>query len=257
MYKLASINPAPTPSGSANNGPPSESYGAAVVSWLALAGLGAIVRAASCYAASRVILGEAVSIRKSFGRFTSKIWLLVWLTILQGFYAGWPYLVATFVSVIAASPGSAFRGVVLLLGLIPCAIFFAWYALAFPTIAIEGQAPQRAIDRSLSLGRGGRRRVFCGVAVAYAPPLMLTYGIPVLVNTMLIGNAWQTANPFLVSGIEGVAGLIATLVFTPYAHIVLTLLYYDQRIRKEGFDVEQMMQAAGLDENAALPDVGA
>jgi hypothetical protein len=26
----------------------------------------------------------------------------------------------------------------------------------------------------------------------------------------------------------------------------LTLFYYDQRIRKEGFDIEWMMQAAGL-----------
>jgi hypothetical protein len=29
-----------------------------------------------------------------------------------------------------------------------------------------------------------------------------------------------------------------------------TLLYYDQRIRKEGFDVEWMMQSAGMTEEA-------
>jgi hypothetical protein len=46
------------------------------------------------------------------------------------------------------------------------------------------------------------------------------------------------------------------LVFTPYGFIVLTLLYYDQRIRREGFDVERMMQAAGLDANATPSTVG-
>jgi hypothetical protein len=32
----------------------------------------------------------------------------------------------------------------------------------------------------------------------------------------------------------------------PIYAIGLTLFYYDQRIRKEGFDIEWMMQAAGL-----------
>jgi hypothetical protein len=33
----------------------------------------------------------------------------------------------------------------------------------------------------------------------------------------------------------------------------LTLFYYDQRIRKEGFDIEWMMQAAGLTPQPGLP----
>jgi hypothetical protein len=33
----------------------------------------------------------------------------------------------------------------------------------------------------------------------------------------------------------------------------LTLFYYDQRIRKEGFDIEWMMQAAGLSSQTELP----
>jgi len=32
----------------------------------------------------------------------------------------------------------------------------------------------------------------------------------------------------------------------PIYAIGLTLFYYDQRIRKEGYDIEWMMQAAGL-----------
>ena len=33
----------------------------------------------------------------------------------------------------------------------------------------------------------------------------------------------------------------------------VTLLYYDQRVRKEGFDIEWMMQAAGLTAPAPAP----
>jgi hypothetical protein len=47
--------------------------------------------------------------------------------------------------------------------------------------------------------------------------------------------------------------LLLGLVFTPLCHIVLTLLYYDQRIRREGFDIERMMESAGLNAPATLP----
>lgn len=37
----------------------------------------------------------------------------------------------------------------------------------------------------------------------------------------------------------------------PIFPIALTLIYYDQRIRKEGYDIERMMEAAGLNAIAA------
>jgi hypothetical protein len=42
----------------------------------------------------------------------------------------------------------------------------------------------------------------------------------------------------LVTGIYAVLG--------PILPIALTLFYYDQRIRNEGFDIERMMESAGL-----------
>jgi hypothetical protein len=41
-------------------------------------------------------------------------------------------------------------------------------------------------------------------------------------------------------------GTIFNAVFAPLYPIVLLLLYYDQRVRKEGYDIEQMIEAAGL-----------
>ncbi len=37
-----------------------------------------------------------------------------------------------------------------------------------------------------------------------------------------------------------------SLLLTPVFPIALTLVYYDQRIRKEGFDIDHLMQTAGL-----------
>ena len=39
--------------------------------------------------------------------------------------------------------------------------------------------------------------------------------------------------------------LISVLI-GPLYPIAITLFYYDQRIRKEGYDIEHMMDAAGL-----------
>ncbi len=37
------------------------------------------------------------------------------------------------------------------------------------------------------------------------------------------------------------------------APIALTLIYYDQRIRREGYDIEWMMRAAGLGNSEVVP----
>jgi hypothetical protein len=42
------------------------------------------------------------------------------------------------------------------------------------------------------------------------------------------------------------APVAARALIKPIYSIGLVLFYYDQRIRKEGYDIEWMMQAAGL-----------
>jgi hypothetical protein len=39
---------------------------------------------------------------------------------------------------------------------------------------------------------------------------------------------------------------VVTIAIGPIYPIAITLLYYDQRIRHEAFDLEQMMKAAGM-----------
>ena len=43
-----------------------------------------------------------------------------------------------------------------------------------------------------------------------------------------------------------VANFFINALIVPISAIGLSLFYYDQRIRKEGFDIEWMMHAAGL-----------
>jgi hypothetical protein len=43
-----------------------------------------------------------------------------------------------------------------------------------------------------------------------------------------------------------VVSIGAQIVLQPVSWIALVLFYYDQRIRKEGFDIEWMMEQAGM-----------
>jgi hypothetical protein len=51
-----------------------------------------------------------------------------------------------------------------------------------------------------------------------------------------------------------VAVTVAQSLAAPVFSIALSLFYYDQRIRKEGFDIERMMETAGMN-LAATSDV--
>ena len=263
VFQLAIVFPKSATHGrSMGSGVVFASYAIAFISWLAIVYFGPIVRASNCYAASKTNMGEPITIREAFGAFASKFWRLFGLELLQAIFAGWPMIIASFIAVILASPlatlGNAGIGfaIVYILAGIPSVVLYSRYALAFPATAVEGLAAGSAIDRSVRLSEGGRGRIFWGIVVSSVPSWMLTFGVSGLMEALKNGNALLASNPLLFAGINGVVALISALVFAPYGSIVLTLLYYDQRMRREGFDVERMMRAAGLDESAAVPAGG-
>ncbi len=52
------------------------------------------------------------------------------------------------------------------------------------------------------------------------------------------------------------AGAAIHAVLVPLYPIAITLIYYDQRIRQEGFDIEMMMDRAGMNANATAATAG-
>jgi len=52
--------------------------------------------------------------------------------------------------------------------------------------------------------------------------------------------------PLAVRALQQVIAFLTNTFVAPIYATGLTLFYYDQRVRKEGYDIEWMMQAAGL-----------
>ena len=193
--------------------------------WLALAYYGifvilsAIATAATVFIVSESYLGRPLSAGEALSRATPLLWRLIACSILTGLLV----MVGFILFVIP--------GFILLCGLV----------LAFPVLVLEKDtSANAALSRSWALTRGSRWRIF-GLLVTLG---LLLY-IPIIALTTL-------ATIFLPSGEPGSAatgGLVALatagvvqLFLYPLFYCVLTVAYYDLRVRKEAFDLEVLAQ---------------
>jgi hypothetical protein len=131
-------------------------------------------------------------------------------------------------------------------------ILWAKACLSFsvPTAAFENLTGFRALRRSWSLTRGSRRRIivaWLAIMVCYwVLALAARYALKWIVYFLYYAAHFHWLRQHLVSQVALILyGTIEAFVAPIYA-IAITLLYYDQRVRKEGFDLEKMMEAAGL-----------
>jgi len=118
-------------------------------------------------------------------------------------------------------------------------------SLGVPAAVVEDLPATRALKRSVELAKGSLGRIFVLGLLVYAVDIIvgIVLSIPFLFETFrhhgvpsLAMLSWQQVASFITDSLIG-----------PIYATGLTLFYYDQRIRKEGFDIEWMMRAAGLE----------
>ena len=134
----------------------------------------------------------------------------------------------------------------LLAGFVWGVITYCRYALAVPACTIEGLPVKYALIRSRFLTKGSLGRVF---AVYF-----LTGVITVAVKTLLQSPVYASSGFSFRAGLHLTPGLLAwiytsefigSLFAGPIAAIAMALIYYDERVRKEAFDLQLMMEAMG------------
>ena len=210
-----------------------------VISVLAALFLSPYLTGAACR-----IAGEAYEGRDpqpgEVARFTlRRYWSLIGVIFLQGLL--FLLIFALPIGVIAAgvlgdNGGMAAAGGVLALFLFPVAIWLGVrWSLSVPTIVMEGNRPVAALRRSASLVEGRWWRVFGTLALAQFITAIVAQiaGFPF----SLPGNLFSgTVATVLVA----VGTTLTAIVTTPLAANAQTLLYYDGRVRTEGYDLEVM-----------------
>lgn len=93
--------------------------------------------------------------------------------------------------------------------------------------------------RSWELVRGNRGKVFVVLMVFVLMQICLSRGA-----TWIAGMGLDSTSD-VGSSIESIIRQVIAIVISPLQTIAITLLYYDFRIRKEGFDLEMLSQAIG------------
>jgi hypothetical protein len=127
----------------------------------------------------------------------------------------------------------------------------ACLSLSMPAAAIEGKKGLKALKRSWVLSKDSRGRVITtwllilvfGMVVSWGLQLLLRWGLTYLYWQLHIRQSAHFYNAVFYVFRAALASLLA-----PLYPIAITLFYYDQRIRREGFDIEWMMNVAGMNE---------
>jgi len=136
----------------------------------------------------------------------------------------WPILGALLLLALSVAGG-------FFLLIVPGIIFLVRLVLAPVPVMLEGAGPGRALSRSWQLSQGNFwRMVGLGLLITVLEEVVA--GIISVIPALLAHFAGPVG--WVISGAGAAAGLI---LVTPLQTIALVLLYFDLRIRKEGFDL--------------------
>lgn len=193
---------------------------------------------ATVIAVSQLHLGRPTSIAESFAGIKGRILYLALIMI--GYWIG--------------------IGVGLVLLIIPGIILALMWALAIPVAVLEDTGLGDSLKRSSELTKGHRGRVF----VIYLLFLVLWYAvymvweIPILASIGFMARAHRVVGIPLWTQIAFPLGnFLSQCLVGPLMTIGFSLFYYDERVRKEAFDLQHMMSTLDDAQPGAVPVAGA
>ena len=136
-------------------------------------------------------------------------------------------------------------GVGMLLCLIPGIYLSGVYGIAVPAVVLENVTGNESLKRSSYLTSGSVGRVI----VVYFLTTVFTLGLK---YALLAGMTALGSTAFQHPGLARAAlSILGSILFGPVTAIALTLVYYDQRVRKEAFDIEHMLGMMAAPDNLA------
>ncbi|HKW74393.1 MAG TPA: hypothetical protein VJN64_02615 [Terriglobales bacterium] len=218
----------------------------------------ALALGASIFAVSRLHLGKPTSISHSYGEIKPFVWKILGVVVL-GFVIVGALMAAGILAVAlpvasVVTLGVAAKIVATLVGVVVLVVCFIYavrlslsFALATPACMLEKLGVIDSLKRSRVLAKGSIGRIFLVSLLAgvIGGALSVALNIPTFVAAAEAGakhqavsltmQIWQLAGSFLASTLAG-----------PIATIAIALIYYDERVRKEAFDLQLMMEAIGI-----------
>ncbi len=206
--------------------------------WIELAGLGLIgllaliagvFATAACFRAiSEAYLGRTPDWRESYRFAAPRVLSLLWVIILTALGVALGFLLL----------------------IVPGLILYVWWSVAAPVLLAEGVRGRRALGRSRQLVRGRWWATFGVIVVGVIMAAVISAGLTA-VSTLLVSGEADSPGRIVA---DGLAGLVSSAITTPLTAAFTVVLYFDLRVRKEGFDLELL--ADRLAGGSAAPATG-
>jgi hypothetical protein len=230
-----------------------------------------------------LLWGEAVTARLIYRSVRSRFWGLFWAAVVVCFWlllAGAAsmmvglmltipmFFLAAFAVGVAGGVGGEWVAVALMLLLWAAAVVAMLYvfflvagrvAYVPQVLMVEGRGVLDAVGRSAELARGNVRRLmgmflFTGFAGYSAVMLLLVpLGWFAYLNGVNPFEMDATRVPAWYTVSSEVLGQVAAIVLAPVWMMGLSLLYVDERVRHEGYDIE-LLAAQVFGEMPAVPE---
>jgi hypothetical protein len=218
---------------------------------------------ATTYAVSQAYLGQKTTVRAAYGRVRGKFMKILGVVIVALLRAFGMLLVAAIgigVVVAAAIGVTTLLGrgqprpvlvvvTVIFLALIyvtGIGLWFLWslrYAVSIPALLLENLKVLESLRRSVKLTYGRRWQMLVAVAlcgiIAYAG--VIVFQGPFFLTMMFANRSGRI--PEWLAFTFATSGAIGGAITGPVLLIILVLYYYDNRIRKEAFDLQFMMSS--------------
>ena len=236
-----------------------------IVMFLAYFVLYALALGATTFAVSDVHLGRATTARAAYRTMRGRFWRLVDLifTVMIRMFLVFMLIVivamlgAVAIPAVGGPAGALVGGLLMLLALLGGMVFAVWlflrYGVAVPALLLENLKAREAIKPSVVLTRNNLARVLLItflMSMVAGTVASICQG-PFFVALIVMTIKGHGAPPLWLTVPMNIAGGVGQALTGPLLMIGLVLLYYDIRVRKEGFDLQLMMSA--LDSRQVAP----
>ena len=217
--------------------------------------------AATTSAVNALYLGEPTSMGIAL-RTARRLWLrCMGITFWQGWSAVWAFvLLGVLIGLIPGlrSAGFVGTGILFFLGILVCGVYgviaYLRNSLAVPAAVVEDLGVRAAMRRSKRLATDRMFRIFLLFLLMYALSIVTAI---ITVPLALILAKSPAAEHFVLQGIILAVNFMSTSLVGPIAAIGLCLFYFDERVRREGFDIEVLLRDASISSPPPAPVIAA
>jgi len=167
---------------------------------------------------SEAYLGNEITVGQTYQSVLPKLLTLIGASLLVGLVTGLGFLLLV----------------------VPGVIFALWFFVTTPSIVVENHGVTAGMSRSKALISGNLGKAFAVGFLVTVIGMVIT--VPFHMAASFASMILFRTSPMLVMFVNQFAALVGGVLASPIAAAAAILLYYDLRIRKEGFDLQMLAQ---------------